>query len=383
MKICLWLGTLSDIGGLQRLCILLANELSKEHDVYIASYDTPERLSKAVYQLDKEVKFVQLPKNALSSNIVYRIIRRILFMLIKNDRYLEKIDFPMFVRQKYVRFVNREGFEAIIGVHWYHSLWLAMIAPQVKAKTIGWQLSSFDAYFHTPGKYAWRKKVLFEKYISNLDYYVVLNRKTKEKVDASFDIESTIIYNPRSYVSNEKSDMKNKVFLAAGRMIYVKAFDNLVDAFHIFSQKNSDWKLLLVGDGEDFTLIKNKICKYGLEQRILMPGKTDNIKKYFLQSSVLLLPSRWEGMPMIGLEALEMGCPIIAYDIDAMEPIVSNGVNGLIVKKNQDINGYAKAMIQISENQELRERMHLEAIEKASQFSIKNIINEWNKILIQ
>lgn len=177
--------------------------------------------------------------------------------------------------------------------------------------------------------------------------------------------------------------MNNKVFLAAGRMIYVKAFDNLVDAFHIFSQKNSDWKLLLVGDGEDFNLIKNKICKYGLEQRILMPGKTDNIKKYFLQSSVLLLPSRWEGMPMIGLEALEMGCPIIAYNIDAMEPIVANGVNGLIVKENQDINGYAKAMIQISENQELREKMHLAAIEKSSQFSIKNIINEWNKILIQ
>lgn len=95
--------------------------------------------------------------------------------------------------------------------------------------------------------------------------------------------------------------MKNKVFLAAGRMIYVKAFDNLVEAFKIFAQKNSDWKLLLVGDGEDFPMIRDKIKKYGLEQRIITPGKTDDIKKYFLQSSVLLLPSRWEGMPMIGL----------------------------------------------------------------------------------
>lgn len=256
-----------------------------------------------------------------------------------------------------------------------------MIAPEVKAETVGWQLSSFDAYFNTPGKYAWRKKVLFEKYISNLDHYVVLNERTKEKIDTNFGIDSSIIYNPRSYTSKEKSDMKNKVFLAAGRMVYVKAFDNLVEAFKIFAQKNPDWKLLLFGDGEDLPMIRDKIKKYGLEQRIITPGKTDDIKKYFLQSSVLLLPSRWEGMPMIGLEALEMGCPIIAYDIDAMGPIISNGSNGVIVKENQDVNTYAQAMLKIAENQTLRDQMHQAALQKATQFSVDKIMSEWGKIL--
>lgn len=175
--------------------------------------------------------------------------------------------------------------------------------------------------------------------------------------------------------------MKNKVFLAAGRMIYVKAFDNLVEAFKIFAQKNSDWKLLLVGDGEDFPMIRDKIKKYGLEQRIITPGKTDDIKKYFLQSSVLLLPSRWEGMPMIGLEALEMGYPIIAYDIDAMGPIISDGFNGLIVKGNQDVNAYAQAMLEIAEDQALRDQMHQAALQKANQFSVGKIMSEWEKIL--
>lgn len=381
MKICIWLGTISDIGGVQRLCTLLANELAKENEVTIASFDTPEKLANAVYKLDKRVKFVEFPKNKVSSNIFYRIMRRILFKLIRNDKYLERIDFPKFMRKRLVDFANQGEYDAIIRVHWYHSLWLAMIAPEVKAETVGWQLSSFDAYFNTPGKYAWRKKVLFEKYISNLDHYVVLNERTKEKIDTNFGIDSSIIYNPRSYTSKEKSDMKNKVFLAAGRMVYVKAFDNLVEAFKIFAQKNPDWKLLLFGDGEDLPMIRDKIKKYGLEQRIITPGKTDDIKKYFLQSSVLLLPSRWEGMPMIGLEALEMGCPIIAYDIDAMGPIISNGSNGVIVKENQDVNTYAQAMLKIAENQTLRDQMHQAALQKATQFSVDKIMSEWGKIL--
>ena len=69
MKICIWLGTISDIGGVQRLCTLLANELVKENEVTIASFDTPERLTNAVYKLDKIVKFVEFPKNKVASNI--------------------------------------------------------------------------------------------------------------------------------------------------------------------------------------------------------------------------------------------------------------------------------------------------------------------------
>lgn len=64
-----------------------------------------------------------------------------------------------------------------------------------------------------------------------------MNEITKEKIDANFGIDSTVIYNPKSYISKEKSDMRNKVFLAAGRMVYAKGVDTLVEAFKIFAQK--------------------------------------------------------------------------------------------------------------------------------------------------
>ncbi|MBX0283279.1 glycosyltransferase family 4 protein [Ligilactobacillus salivarius] len=381
MKICICVGTISGIGGIQRVITLFANELAKKHEVTISSYDTPEILSNSVYKLDKSINFVEFPKNKIASNILYRIVRKILSKIVRNDKYLEKIDFPKFMRKKLVTFFNQGDYDVVIGVAWYHSLLLAMVAPEIEAKTIGWQHNSYNAYFCTPKRYAWKKDGLFKKYLSNLDAYVVLNETAKEKVDANFGINSTVIYNPKSYVSKEKSDMKNKVFLAAGRMAYAKGFDTLIDAFRIFAQENSDWKLLLVGDGEELPAIKDKIKEYELEKRILTPGKTDDIKKYFLQSSVLLLPSRWEGMPMIVLESLEMGCPIVAFDIDAMGPLVTDGIEGLIVKNKQDANAYAQAMLKIAENQALRDQMHQAAIQKSRQFSVDKIVSKWEEIL--
>lgn len=381
MKICICVGTTLGIGGIQRVISLFANELAKRHEVTISSFDTPEKISNSSYKLDKNINFVEFPKSKIASNILYRIMRKILFKVVRNDKFLERIDFPKFMRKRLVTFFNQGEYDVVIGVAWLHSLWLAMVAPEIKARTIGWQHNSYDAYFCTPGRYAWKKDNLFRKYLSNLDEYVVLNEITKEKIDANFGIDSTVIYNPKSYISKEKSDMRNKVFLAAGRMVYAKGVDTLVEAFKIFAQKNSDWKLLLVGDGEELPTIKDKIKEYGLEKRILTPGKTSDIKKYFLQSSVLLLPSRREGMPMIVLESLEMGCPIVAFDIDAMRPLVTNGIEGLIVKEKQDANAYAQAMLKIAESEDLRKQMHQAALQKANQFSVGKIMSEWEKIL--
>lgn len=381
MKICICVGTTLGIGGIQRVISLFANELAKRHEVTISSFDTPEKISNSSYKLDKNINFVEFPKSKIASNILYRIMRKILFKVVRNDKFLERIDFPKFMRKRLVTFFNQGEYDVVIGVAWLHSLWLAMVAPEIKARTIGWQHNSYDAYFCTPGRYVWKKDNLFRKYLSNLDEYVVLNEITKEKIDANFGIDSTVIYNPKSYISKEKSDMRNKVFLAAGRMVYAKGVDTLVEAFKIFAQKNSDWKLLLVGDGEELPTIKDKIKEYGLEKRILTPGKTSDIKKYFLQSSVLLLPSRWEGMPMIVLESLEMGCPIVAFDIDAMRPLVTNGIEGLIVKEKQDANAYAQAMLKIAESEDLRKQMHQAALQKANQFSVGKIMSEWEKIL--
>ena len=93
----------------------------------------------------------------------------------------------------------------------------------------------------------------------------------------------------------------------------------------------------------------------------------------------MLLSSRWEGMPMIVLESLEMGVPIISYDITAVEPLIDNKENGIIVEK-YDIEKYSEEMLRIIENETLK-YMSKKAIEKSKEFDIEKIVEKWIQII--
>ena len=222
---------------------------------------------------------------------------------------------------------------------------------------------------------------MFKNYISNLNEYIVLNDYDKEMFKKEFNIDSKVIYNPKSFISNEKSKVDNKQFLAAGRFNYQKGFDLLIEAFNLFSKLNSDWNLVLVGEGEEKDRIQNLINKYNLNDRIILKPATDNIKQYFLKSSILLLPSRWEGMPMIVLEALEMGMPAITYNISAIYPLIKDKKEGIVVTK-YDIEKFAEAMNYLANNNEIRKKMSDNCIKKSKEFEISKIINKWNQILL-
>ena len=149
----------------------------------------------------------------------------------------------------------------------------------------------------------------------------------------------------------------------------------------MFSKLNSDWNLVLVGEGEEKDKIQNLINKYNLNDRIILKPATDNIKQYFLKSSILLLPSRWEGMPMIVLEALEMGMPAITYNISAIYPLIKDKKEGIVVTK-YDIEKFAEAMNYLANNNEIRKKMSDNCIKKSKEFEISKIINKWNQILL-
>lgn len=106
--------------------------------------------------------------------------------------------------------------------------------------------------------------------------------------------------------------------------MYVKGYDLLIQAFSIFAQKNKDWTLTIVGEGKEKNKILKLVKKLKLEDRVKIDKFTKNIKKYMLNSSIYLLTSRWEGMPMTVLEAYEMGLPVISFDIDAMKELTND-----------------------------------------------------------
>ncbi len=386
MKICFFLYNLFDIGGIQRVVSVLASELAKNHRVYIKCYDDPAKENRSTYGLSDRVKVIFLKRMRMKS-----ILRKALRKLNKKTGILGSPQMKALCEYSYLIPEERRMYKAVIenkkidiaiACGDFESYLLASIADEVSCKTIGWQHSSYKAYYETKGMSCWGTDHIAVKYLPKLDRVVVLNEYDAECYLKNKNLKCTTIYNPKSFKTKLKAELNSKRFIAAGRLIPVKAFGLLIESFRIFAKKNKDWTLTIYGTGEDRKMLEAKIKKYGLERRVFLPGFSDNMRENLLKSSCYLLSSLWEGMPMVILEALECGVPIISYDLSAMIPLVEDSVEGFIVEQF-DTKKFAKAMLAISKDDNLRHQMGEAAKKKAKSFEAEYIAKQWNEMFCE
>jgi glycosyltransferase involved in cell wall biosynthesis len=186
-----------------------------------------------------------------------------------------------------------------------------------------------------------------------------------------------VIYNPLTLKQGEPSTGTSKRFLTVGRFTPLhKGIDLLIEGFNLFAQKNKEWKLDIVGEGTEEKKFRRLIEKYQLEYRITIYPFTNHIQEYYSGAQVYVLSSRWEGMPLVLVEAMSHGLPIVTSDLPVCKEIL--GDFGMYFK-NGDIEDLA---------QRLEDATHIdweakskEALEIAKRFDIENIISQWKKLI--
>ena len=126
-------------------------------------------------------------------------------------------------------------------------------------------------------------------------------------------------------------DGEPPVILSVGRLTDQKAFDILIQAFY-FVRKNHPAKLLILGEGENRTALETLIWQLGLEQDVSLMGFVQNPYPYMAHASLFVLPSRWEGLPTVLVEALYLGTPIVATDCPGgSREILKDGLFGRLI----------------------------------------------------
>ena len=389
MKICIWCTKIFDLGGTKRVVTLLANELVKEHDVTIMIYQDRFKEDRNMYHMSEDIKVDFIDNSEFVNrhhtpafcwrylvqklNAKYGIFNKERF----NDILADAI-FPKKTREKWVKYLNEQNYDIIITTAGL-SLRLGMLAPELNAKTIGWQHNCYAGYLDVPNVVFWKQECLLQEYLPKLDRYIVLSDYDKRDYKKFLDIDTEVKINPRSFVSERKCDPKSKRFLMATRFVYAKGLDLMMESFEEFCKQDDEWQLDIIGAGDLWNQIVADAKRRGIEDRVNFVGYTNEPEKYYLNSSIFLLPSRWEGWPMVIMEAFEFGLPVIAFHTGAMDLIIDDGKTGYLPEAF-DTKKFTDAMLKLAHDEELRREMSRNAIWKSEDFAIEKAVKEWNRL---
>lgn len=216
-----------------------------------------------------------------------------------------------------------------------------------------------------------------ERIVSRFDRFVVLTNEDKGYWGNIPNI--VVIPNAAMLVGNKYSDVTEKRVIAVGRLDYQKGFDRLIKAWKMLQQSGrfNDWKLDIFGQGEWKDMLNSMINGYGIAGTVSINAPTKQIGDEYAKSSMLVMSSNYEGFPMVMIEAMASGLPVVSFDFKCgPKDIIDDGKNGIIVHDG-DIEGLANAMMKLMDNQTLRKTMSENAKKVVDTYSEENVMKQW------
>ena len=384
-KICFLMPTVFNLGGEQRVVSCLSSILSKNgYEVTLLLFNNRYKEDYSIYNLDKNVSVKYVDNYFTFFHKLSRKVRNLnsKYGFFKYFRFLQilffKWSFPYHDVKKELKKINPD---VIVGVSGDYAMLCSLLKKELNLKTIGWQHSCHDAYFNMKGNRHFNEKKAFNFLIKNgIDQYIVLTKTDKEKFEKEFSISPIQIYNMKSFTTNQRANLKAKQIIAAGRLVSLKGFDLLIEAFNLFQVKCPDWTLKIVGEGEEKENLNKLIEKLNLSDKVILTGYCNDMQKMYCESSIYVLSSKWEGFPMVLTECMEVGLPMISFDIDVMKEFIANGIDGILVPKF-DVNKLASSLENLASDFELRSKISKNCLKKIEMLSENNILDEWKKVL--
>jgi GalNAc-alpha-(1->4)-GalNAc-alpha-(1->3)-diNAcBac-PP-undecaprenol alpha-1,4-N-acetyl-D-galactosaminyltransferase len=341
-------------GGAERVMSVLANKFSED------GYDTTI-ISKAhipsFYKLENSVKLVYLKTKINYKNKATILFSRLrLYFNIYNYLKAEKPDFV-------IPFSTTTNGITIITCK---LLGLYVIASEHNNYKI--YLNSFSFWFI--------RRIIYP----HANILTVLTERDKNEYYGRFMNNVIVMPNPLPLdpVKNVNLLLREKVILSVGELSRwnQKGFDLLLEVFAQIAPEYPDWQLVIAGSGNPACLTW-RIQKLGLDKRVSLIGEVNDIQTLMCRSSIFTLSSRWEGLPMVLLEAMSQGMACVAFDcFTGPRELITNRLDGILIE-DQNINQFVCGVKELIEDQDLRLNLGTKAIEKSKNYLPENIMQKW------
>ena len=366
MKIVYCIAGTYNSGGMERIVIDKANWLANNgYQVVIVTTEQNNRSS--FFQLHPSIKCIDLGINysaskSLLAKIIIRPIKlRIHKVRLKRTLKAEGSDITISTYGNEAEFLHsiKHGGKKILEIHF--SRWFRI---QRNEKGLHGLLNTMLAR---------RDLQIVKKY----DKFVCL---TEQDAKSWGGIQNMCTI--PNFINEEKgfSRVENKRIIAVGRLEYQKGYDRMIKVWNIVHKEHSDWKLDIFGSGPLEDEIRRKIWEYKLQDSIRILKPISGIKKEMINSSCLLLTSYYEGLPMVLIEGLSCGLPLVAFDCKCgPREVIEDGINGFLIPDG-NIEEMAGALSKLIIDNKLRKQMALNSKMRVKKFLVHNIMPKWVKL---
>jgi glycosyltransferase involved in cell wall biosynthesis len=179
------------------------------------------------------------------------------------------------------------------------------------------------------------------------------------------------------------SKLEQPIVIAAGRLTLQKGFDMLIPAFAKVVERQPGWTLRIYGDGPQRKPLERLIMEHRLSNNVLLMGPVQRLDREMAQASLYVLSSRFEGLPMVMIEAMSLGLPIVSFDCPTgPAEVIEDGGSGILVPDG-DVGALADAMLAVIEDADYRHALAAGAAERAKDYALDSIGARWEQLLAE
>ncbi|MFB5172161.1 glycosyltransferase family 4 protein [Erwinia amylovora] len=214
---------------------------------------------------------------------------------------------------------------------------------------------------------------------------VVLTQHDKNYLTSAFSLKNVYVVGNISPFHHENSlnrfddvfARKQNRVLAVGRLTYQKNFGRLLDIWKNVHKQG--WKLLIVGDGEEKAELLEKIKQYHLEESAEIVSPSKKISEYYRSSGVIAMTSRYEGLPMVLIEAKNYALPAIAFDCKTGPAEIIKDDGYVVDYQSNEL--FTAQLNQLIASEQLRKNFAQAAWQNSADYGPELILKKWNDIL--
>lgn len=178
-----------------------------------------------------------------------------------------------------------------------------------------------------------------------------------------------------------KADLEAEVVITAGRLTRQKGYDLLIPAWRSVADRHPDWRLRIFGSGESRESLQALIEEHRLTDVVTLEGPARSLGDEMTAASVYVLSSRFEGLPLVLLEAMSKGMAAVSFDCPTgPSDVIDDHRNGILVPP-RDVDALAAGILELIEDPELRRRCGAAAVETARDYTMDAVGPRWEALM--